>query len=77
MRVNDEERGDRSTSQADGESNKRSRTDRGNQNDEGIGSSATPEGGGGETNATRRANAADVEPTPEQPDVIGTKDALE
>jgi hypothetical protein len=68
----------------------RSRTDRGNQNDEDIGSSASRGGGGGETNAPRRAAAADLDPTPDvadrfgagggssgNPDVTGTKDAAE
>ena len=77
MRVNSEDRGDRSRSQGDGAGNGGSRTDRGNQNDEGIGSSATRGGRGAETKAPGRGSAADAEPTPEQPDVIGTKDALE
>ena len=43
----------------------RSRTDRGNQNDEDIGSSASPE------------SAADLDPVEDTPDVTGTTDALE
>jgi hypothetical protein len=54
----------------------KSRTDRGNQNDEGIGSSASRGGGGGEANAPTRA-AADLDPTPEEPDVTGTTDVIE
>jgi hypothetical protein len=65
----------------------RSRTDRGNQNDEDIGSSASR--GGGEANAPRRTNAPDLDPTSDivdhsapqgssgNPDVTGTKDVLE
>lgn len=67
----------------------RSRTDRGNQNDEGIGSSASRGGGGGEANAPGRSGAADLDPTPDtdrfgpdggssgNPDVTGTKDVGE
>jgi hypothetical protein len=51
----------------------RSRTDRGNQNDEDIGSSASR--GGGESNATE-PGASDLDPTLETPDVTGTTDAL-
>jgi hypothetical protein len=41
-----------------------SRTDRGNQNDEDVGSSASRSGGGGEANAPRRGKA-DIEPVPD------------
>jgi hypothetical protein len=50
----------------------RSRTDRGNQNDEDIGSSASR---GGEANVPRQGTA-DLDPTPDTPDVTGTTDAL-
>jgi hypothetical protein len=53
----------------------RSRTDRGNQNDEDIGSSASRGGGGGEANVPRKGTA-DLDPTPDTPDVTGTTDAL-
>jgi len=66
------------------------RTDRGNHNDEDIGSSASRGGGGGETNTPRRGGAADLDATPDtadhfgagggssgNPDVIGTTDAME
>jgi hypothetical protein len=67
-----------------------SRTDRGNQNDEGIGSSASRGGGGGEASAPNRRGAADLDPTlhtadhfgtggvaADNPDVTGTTDELE
>jgi hypothetical protein len=66
----------------------RSRTDRGNQNDDDIGSSASG-GGGGEANAPWRTDAPDLDPTSDivdrsapqgssgNPDVTGTKDVLE
>jgi hypothetical protein len=72
------------TTQRDGGDAQRSRTDRGNQNDEGIGSSADRGGGGGEANAPRRG--ADVDEidnrqgppgSSENPDLTGTKDVLE
>ncbi len=106
MRVNPEDRDDRPSDQGDGSGgmrapsgggaqredadNLRSRTDRANQNDEGIGSSATRGGGGGEANAPRRGGAADLDATldtadhfgpgggsSDNPDVTGTKDATE
>jgi hypothetical protein len=52
-----------------------SRTDRGNQNDEDIGSSASRGVGGGEANVPRR-RAPDLDPTPDTPDITGTTDAL-
>lgn len=63
-----------------------SRTDRGNQNDEGIGSSASRGGGGGEANAPRSAGEASLDEveerqgppgTSDNPDLTGTKDELE
>lgn len=51
-----------------------SRTDRGNQNDEGIGSSASRSGGEA---ITERREAPELDPTPETPDVTGTTDVLE
>jgi hypothetical protein len=48
----------------------KSRTDRGNQDDEDIGSSASR--GGGDSEAI-----ADLDPTPEEPDVTGTTDVIE
>ena len=82
MRVNREDR--------EGGDDLRSRTDRGNQNDEGIGSSATRSGGGGEKNAPAKGDPRDTEPMTdtgarfgegggrsENPDVTGTKDELE
>ncbi len=70
--------------------NLRSRTDRGNQNDEDIGSSASRGGGGGEANVPRGGGAADLDPTPDvadrfgtgggsggNPDVTGTRDVAE
>jgi hypothetical protein len=73
MRVNRGNKDDRSSGRGD---DLRSRTDRGNQSDEGIGSSASRGGGGGEGNAPRRADAADLDPIPDT-DVIGTTDAME
>jgi hypothetical protein len=64
----------------------RSRTDRGNQNDEGIGSSAARGGGGGESNAPRSAGEAELDDIEERqgppgssdnPDLTGTTDELE
>ena len=64
----------------------RSRTDRGNQNDEGIGSSADRGGGGGEVNAPRHADGADLDNvsqhqgpagSSDNPDLTGTTDELE
>ena len=63
-----------------------SRTDRGNQNDEGIGSSAARGGGGGESNAPRSAGEAQLDDvqenqgppgSSENPDLTGTTDELE
>jgi hypothetical protein len=67
-----------------------SRTDRGNQNDEGIGSSASRGGGGGEINTPRSGNPGDPDPTldtrshfglgggiADNPDVTGTTDVEE
>jgi len=64
-----------------------SRTDRGNQNDEDIGSSASRGGGGGEINTPRSGNAGDPDAMPDagarfgtgggssgNPDVTGTTD---
>jgi hypothetical protein len=62
------------TTQRQGEDQLRSRTDRGNQNDEDIGSSAS-RGGGGKENAPR-PEARDLDPIPDTPDVTGTTDAL-
>jgi hypothetical protein len=93
MRVNRASTGGGSSDQGDGSEGAddlRNRTDRGNQNDEGIGSSATRGGGGGEANAPRRGGAADLDPTPDtadrfgpgggssgNPDVTGTTDVTE
>jgi hypothetical protein len=76
--------------QREGADNLRSRTDRGNQSDEDIGSSASRGGGGSEANAPRGRGAADLDPTldttdhfgpgggiSENPDVTGTTDATE
>jgi hypothetical protein len=67
-----------------------SRTDRGNQNDEDVGSSASRGGGGGEINVPRSGNPGDPDPTPDtrshfglsggiadNPDVTGTTDLEE
>jgi hypothetical protein len=67
-----------------------SRTDRGNQNDEGIGSSASRGGGGGEADAPTGRGAADLDATldtadhfgiggvsSDNPDVTGTTDQVE
>ncbi len=64
-----------------------SRTDRGNQNDEGVGSSASRGGGGGEINTPRSGNPTDPDATTDagsrfgigggssgNPDVTGTTD---
>jgi hypothetical protein len=73
------------TPQRGGADDLRSRTDRGNQNDEGIGSSASRGGGGGEVNAPRRGAEADLDETStnqgppgssDNPDLTGTNDAL-
>jgi hypothetical protein len=49
-----------------------SRTDRGNQNDEDIGSSASRGGGRGEINAPRGGNPADLDPMLDTTDHFGT-----
>jgi hypothetical protein len=75
--------------QREGADNLRSRTDRGNQNDEDIGSSALRGGGGGEVNAADSEGLGDPDPLADavdrlgppgsstNPDVTGTTDLLE
>jgi hypothetical protein len=78
-----------SGAQREGADTPRSRTDRGNQHDEDVGSSAA-RGGGGEINAPRSNNAVDPDPMPDtadrfgvgggssgNPDLTGTKDVIE
>jgi hypothetical protein len=79
MRANRGSTGGGSSDQSDGGSGKSadqlgSRTDRGNQSDEDIGSSASRGEGGGDANAPERG-AADLDPIPDT-DVTGTSDAL-
>jgi hypothetical protein len=58
--------------QREGAGSPGSRTDRGNQNDEGIGSSASRGGGDGEVNTPRGDKAADLDPMPDTADRFGT-----
>lgn len=79
MRVNRGSTGGGSSDQGEGGGGTsadqvRSRTDRGNQSDEDVGSSASRGGGSGEANAPRE-DAADLDPIPDT-DITGTNDAL-
>jgi hypothetical protein len=75
MRANRGGAGDGSASgdaQREGARSPGSRTDRGNQNDEDIGSSASRGGGGGEINAPRHGKPADLDPMLDTADRFGT-----